>query len=282
MFHTFDKALALVLAHEGGFSDHPRDPGGATNRGVTQRTYDAWRRRYALPPRPVRQITDDELKAIYRRQYWDPVQADDLPAGLDYAVFDYAVHSGPSRAVKDLQRVVGVRADGIVGSQTLAAVHQAAEDDELAVIAQLCDRRMAFMRGLKTWHVFGKGWTRRVIGNEPGAQDGDIGVIDYATMIALGDATYGLPKAIGSRPGEVNGRADPAEAAPSATPEAVGGGVATIGTIGTLLLDMVRELMPATSDLPALKYVLVALIVAGVGLTVWGAMQRLREAGEPA
>lgn len=156
---TFDDALAHVLRHEGGYSDHPKDPGGATMRGVTQRTYDGWRTRAGLATQPVRGISDDEIGAIYRVQYWDRVRGDDLPDGVDLAVFDYAVNSGPARAARDLQRIVGETIDGVIGENTLGAVRSM---DPAQVVNALCDARLDFMRGLKTWQTFGKGWSRRV------------------------------------------------------------------------------------------------------------------------
>lgn len=152
-------ALRHVLAHEGGFVNHPKDPGGATNSGVTQKVYDAYRARQGQPPRSVRAITSAEVADIYKRQYWDTIRGDDLPSGLDYAVFDYAVNSGPRRAAMDLQRELGVSVDGIIGQMTLAA---AANVDIFDLIERLCARRMRFLKGLRHWSTFGRGWTRRV------------------------------------------------------------------------------------------------------------------------
>lgn len=154
---NLEQSLRLVLAHEGGFSNHPQDPGGATNRGVTQRVYDAYRKRKGLGTQSVRGIAADEVAAIYKRQYWDAVRGDDLPAGLDYAVFDYAVNSGPKRAIQDLQRALGVKPDGIIGQITLSAI-----GDVFGAIDGLCDRRLAFLRSLKHYKTFGRGWERRV------------------------------------------------------------------------------------------------------------------------
>lgn len=159
---SYDRSLALVLKHEGGFSNHKSDPGGATMRGVTQRVYDAWRRSREAQRRSVIHITPEEISLIYKGQYWDHIRADELPPGLDYAVFDYAVNSGPSRAVKDLQRILNVPADGRIGVVTLGAARDA---DVAKTINKLCDRRLGFMRALKKlWPVFGRGWTRRVTG----------------------------------------------------------------------------------------------------------------------
>lgn len=158
---SYDRSLVLVLRHEGGFVNHPADPGGATNKGVTQRVYDAWRRSREAQRRSVIHITAEEVAEIYKGQYWDHIRADELPAGLDYAVFDYAVNSGPSRAVKDLQRILNVPADGRIGVVTLGAARDA---DVARTINRLCDTRMGFLRRLGIFKHFGKGWTRRVTG----------------------------------------------------------------------------------------------------------------------
>ncbi len=192
-----------ILAYEGGFVNHPKDPGGATNQGVTQRTYDAYRRRIGHATQSVRLIDNVERDTIYRVQYWDAIKGDDLPSGVDAAVYDFAVNSGPSRAAKYLQRIVGVKQDGVIGLQTLDAV---ARMDSTQVIGRLCVDRIAFLRGLSTWPTFGKGWTRRVMGEIDGAQDGDTGIIDRATRLARGSYLIPKPKVIadgaGKRVGE--------------------------------------------------------------------------------
>ncbi|MGO4834293.1 glycoside hydrolase family 108 protein [Rhizobiaceae sp. 2RAB30] len=160
MDRNFAEALMLVLRHEGGWSDHSADPGGPTMKGVTLATF----RRYVDPKATkddLRNITQAQLYDIYRRHYWNVIGADDLPAGIDYAVFDFAVNSGPGRAARYLQAVVGVRQDGKIGPQTLAALNAVMP---LEVIKDLCDRRLAFLRGLKAWPTFWRGWTTRVAG----------------------------------------------------------------------------------------------------------------------
>jgi len=159
MVERFSHWLSLVLVHEGGYVNHPSDPGGATNKGVTQAVYDTYRRRQGKPTQSVKHITAAELVAIYRRDYWDKIKGDDLPAGLDYAVFDFAVNSGITRAAQYLQRLVGVKDDGKIGPKTLEAVSM---HDRKQLINRLCDKRLSFLRGLGTFSVFGKGWTRRV------------------------------------------------------------------------------------------------------------------------
>jgi lysozyme family protein len=159
MRNSYSQALKLSLVHEGGFVDNPHDPGGATNKGITQAVYDDWRTREGLPRRSVKFINDFETGAIYRKQYWDQIKGDDLPAGVDYCVFDFAVNSGVNRAVRFLQRSVGVFEDGKLGEITLGRV-RAVEPKWL--INDICIRRMQFLESLNAFRYFGKGWTKRV------------------------------------------------------------------------------------------------------------------------
>jgi lysozyme family protein len=155
----FNECVAIVLRHEGGFVDHPRDPGGATNRGITLRTLRDWRGDDSLTAEAVRDMTEEEAKEIYLARYWNPVRGDDLPPGIDLAVLDWAVHGGVGRAVRDLQTVLDVTVDGAIGRQTLDAARRA---DPAEVIRALCDRRLTRLRSRPHWDVFGRGWERRV------------------------------------------------------------------------------------------------------------------------
>lgn len=195
---------------EGGFIDHPDDPGGATDRGITQATFDAWRRRLGEPLEPVRGISKAEAERIIAFQYLDRVGADELPAGLDYAVADFAVNSGVSRAARELQRVLGVTVDGVVGVQTLAAANRLSAQGVEEVIIALCEGRMAFLKRLRHWGTFGRGWTRRVMGERPGIQHRDNGVIDRAVMLARATRSTTVNNVV---PGPVRagqGKGDPA------------------------------------------------------------------------
>lgn len=156
---AFDDALKLVLTEEGGKVDDPRDHGGRTNKGITQRAYDAWRASKGLLRRDVYLITDAEVEAIYRNAYADHVRFDDLPSGVGYAVFDDAVNSGTVEGAKELQRAVGMAADGVIGDLTLAAVRRIAP---VVLVGRLCDGRLTFLRLIKGWITFGKGWSNRV------------------------------------------------------------------------------------------------------------------------
>lgn len=155
---TFDEALRRLLAHEGGYADHPSDPGGPTNFGITIHDY----RKYVKPDATaadVRAMQVSEAKAIYRDKYWHVLRCDDLPAGLDYAAFDYGVNSGVARAAKVLQRLLGLPDTGRMSDAVIAAVKTRSAAD---LVARLCDERLAFLKGLRTWPVFGAGWGRRV------------------------------------------------------------------------------------------------------------------------
>nr|WP_314261333.1 glycoside hydrolase family 108 protein [uncultured Devosia sp.] len=162
MADRFDICLDEVLRHEGGYADHPQDPGGATNLGITHKTLARWREVspwWNLPKQAVKDLKRDEAARIYRASYWDRCRAEALPAGLDLALFDYAVNSGPDRAIKALQSAVGVVADGIIGPLTLAAI---GKRSAAGLVATLCEQRLGFLQRLTTFSTFGRGWTARV------------------------------------------------------------------------------------------------------------------------
>lgn len=158
MRDNFQQALTLVLKHEGGYSNHPDDKGGPTNLGVTIGTY----RLYVNPNGTIddlKKLTVAQAGIVYKKEYWDKVNGDSLPSGVDYAVFDFAVNSGVSRAVRYLQLTVGSEADGVMGPATLRATLAAKPVD---VVNTLCQKRLSFLMSLRTWPTFGKGWGRRV------------------------------------------------------------------------------------------------------------------------
>lgn len=159
---AFDVALAEVLKHEGGYVNHPSDPGGRTNRGVTQRTWEAWTGKPASEA-DMRGLTVADVRPLYRKRYWDQVRGDDLPGPLALCVFDFAVNAGPARAVRFLQRMVGAAQDGVMGPATIGAVrgYTGAHGVAAAVRAYQSARR-DFYRSLATFPTFGKGWLRRV------------------------------------------------------------------------------------------------------------------------
>lgn len=159
MADRFDIILERLFAHEGGYADRPleEDPGGATNFGITRATLQDYRGK-PTTKREVERLTRDEAARIYRERYWRPIKGDDLPRGVDYAVFDAAVHSGPRRAAEWLQEAVGAKADGVVGPVTLRLVHAA---DARAVIRKVTDLRLDFLRALDHADA-NAGWFTRV------------------------------------------------------------------------------------------------------------------------
>lgn len=160
---NYDACLAHVLKWEGGYVDHPKDPGGATNHGITHKTLASFRGK-PVNKADVKALTMKEAGRIYRLRYWNKVSGDDLPQGLDLVAFDPAVNSGPSRGAKWLQTALGVATDGKIGKQTLAAAINA--PDAVVVVQRACAARMGFLRKLRTWSTFGRGWARRVADTE--------------------------------------------------------------------------------------------------------------------
>ena len=262
----FDEALDHVLVHEGGYVNHPKDPGGATNRGVTQRTYDTFRASLGLAPRSVKAITPDEVKSIYRREYWDRVRAGSMPRGLGYVVFDGAVNSGVAQSAKWLQRALqdfGLyrgKIDGIIGQETLRAVEQVSDIDLL--IARIIERREAFLRALKTFKTFGRGWMNRLRGV-------------LATGQAWAAGSVGpVPKFVEG--GNAPARLADAKPAPNvgAADAVAGGGTSTAG-LGALLETAKNELSPLAGASAWISSLVSILIVAGVVVAVGGFAYRI-------
>ena len=150
--------LLCALGGEGGYVNHKDDPGGETNLGVTRATWELWVG-HPVSEKEMRNLTPLMVSPLYKRKYWDACRADELVSGLDYCVFDVAVNSGVGRAVKLLQQSVGATPDGSFGSITAALVKQV---DPTTLIERYCARRMEFLESLKSFPVFGRGWSRRV------------------------------------------------------------------------------------------------------------------------
>lgn len=280
---NYRASLPLVLAHEGGFVDHPKDPGGPTNKGITQKVYNSFRSNKGLAKQSVRLISQAEVDEIYREQYWNLVQGDRLPVGLDYAVFDYSVNSGVSKAVKDLQRCLNIRVDGIVGEETIRKA--AGINDLEGFIVGYCNKRLSFLKSLKTWATFGKGWKRRVDGDFDGFKDGDRGVLDYAVLMVRNvdkpvKEIVPAPAAIGTKPGEENGKGLGVDQAVTKTPEGVGAIAAGIGVSGQTVISAAEQVKPHINETFVGKLALVAFVVlmaAGVGLLVFTYLERRKE-----
>tara|TARA_R100001129_G_C5300159_1_gene242327 strand:- start:71 stop:598 length:528 start_codon:yes stop_codon:yes gene_type:complete len=157
MQDNFIKSLEAVLEHEGGYVDHPEDPGGRTNMGITQAVYERYLGR-DVTEEEMKDMKIGDVRLIYRENYWDRVKGDDLPSGIDFCVFDWAVNSGVSRASKALQKIVGVTDDGVIGPITIKETYKC---DRNTVILNLTRAREDFYRRLTTFDTFGKGWLNR-------------------------------------------------------------------------------------------------------------------------
>lgn len=256
MNENFQACLEIVLEYEGGLSNNPKDPGGRTNRGITQRVYDAYRISQSLHTSDVLGITDAELEFIYRTQYWDAVKGYSLPVGVDLVMFDYAVNSGAAQAAKDLQRVLGAPVDGIVGTATLAGV---AVKDNTAIINGVCAARLSFMRGLKTWGTFGSGWGARVAG------------VQHQALVMNGTQVNAAPV-----------KALPTDQAKLKTPEGAGLSAGAIGASGTAILNTAQQIQPHIADTMLGKLALgVFLLIGLIGglLIAYSYFKRAKEAG---
>jgi lysozyme family protein len=155
---NFERALRAVLLHEGGFVNHPSDPGGMTNLGCTRKVWEEWCG-HEVDEKAMRALTPEKVAPLYKAKYWDKICGDDLPSGVDYCVFDCAINSGPGRAVKFLQQIVHTSPDGVIGPMTLKAVQETPGEE---LIRAFSDLRLTFLQALSMWDVFGKGWGRRV------------------------------------------------------------------------------------------------------------------------
>jgi lysozyme family protein len=158
MQSNWQKAFEQMLASEGGYVNHPSDPGGMTNLGVTKRVWEEWVGRESNE-KEMRALTPELVAPLYKRKFWDACKCDDLPTGIDYLVFDFAVNAGPGRSAKILQTAVGVPADGGIGPITLAAVNKV---DPAELVEKFSQAKEDFYRSLNTFETFGKGWLNRV------------------------------------------------------------------------------------------------------------------------
>jgi lysozyme family protein len=153
---TFQTALVFTLSQEGGWSDNPADPGGATNKGITLRTLQAFQ--HGATVDDLRHIPSATVEMIYQRDYWWPVDGDNLPAGVDLSVFDFGVNVGPRRSVEMLQSALGVAVDGDIGPLTYTAL---ANSDVPTLLGNLRNSQQAYYAGLDDFVTFGRGWTNR-------------------------------------------------------------------------------------------------------------------------
>ena len=158
MNRNWDKAFDLVIVNEGGYVDNSQDPGGDTNWGCTKAVWEKYVG-HEVTKDDIKALTKEDVKPLYKRNYWDAIHGDAIPSGLDYCIFDCAINSGVGRAAKFIQEIVGVPADGAIGNNTVTAITQI---NSITLINEFSDKRQAFLESLKTFPTFGKGWTKRV------------------------------------------------------------------------------------------------------------------------
>lgn len=159
---SFDRALEIVLSHEGGFSNHPEDPGGATMMGVTKQVWEAWVGK-PVSVKEMRALTFEDVKPLYRTQYWDVLRADEMPRSVAICVFDFAVNAGVSRAARYFQRIVGSEQDGIIGRYSIDSMIIYFESKTVrSLIEKYQDMRRSYYRILPHFKEFGNGWLARV------------------------------------------------------------------------------------------------------------------------
>ncbi|WP_234844410.1 glycoside hydrolase family 108 protein [Sinorhizobium meliloti] len=270
---TLPVALELMFGDEGGYSNVKTDRGGPTKYGVTHTTLAAHRGVKSVTADQVKAMSREEAEDICRRSYWGQSGGDLLPPGLDYAAFDFGVNSGPYRAVKTLQKVLGVREDGQVGEQTLAAVRKY-PGGVSTLIRDYCDARMRFLRSLtngKTgFPVNGRGWTIRVTGKDPKGQWKDQpGVLGNALRLAADASGRSVEKV--AIPPEAGAKADSRDTGLGEVlkkPEAW-------GPLGGLL-SAAGALFAGNGPV---QWALAAAMVAAVLVGLWYFVRRVREAG---
>jgi lysozyme family protein len=166
MISNWDKSFDMVIAHEGGFTNDERDPGnklpdgrkGSTMLGCTQANWEKYIG-HEVTQDDMKALKKEDVKPLYKRDYWDAVRGDDLPAGVDYAVFDFAINAGPAAARKMIQKALGVTADGSIGPATMKAIQEAEGKD---LLDNFSNSKEAFYKSLPTFQTYGKGWLKRV------------------------------------------------------------------------------------------------------------------------
>lgn len=266
----FARALQQVLVYEGGNSDNKLDPGGRTRQGVIQRVYDAWRKGHGQPVQDVFKMSDSERDAIYRSQYWNAIQGDLLPPGVDFVVFDGAVNSGPIQAIKWLQRALGVTADGQLGMVTFGAL--TANTNHAALVDAIVDRREAYLHALSTFPIYGKGWLNRTSKVRALGKNLARG-FDKGTPVSVAP----IPPSPAPVTTTASPKADIADAtkAPSkgVADAATGAGVGAAGLGGTIQ-TLQEQLTPFSMAGGWISKLVVVLIVVGAVLTIGGLAYR--------
>lgn len=269
---TYEIAIQAVLKHEGGYQAIPADNGNwsggkrnsgrliGTKYGIAAPTLISWRQERGFKTTTagdMKALTLADAKAIYRKQFASPIAYDDLPHGLDYALFDFAVNSGVSRASRFLQRIVGAKIDGLIGLNTKRAVQSYVRAHGVAhLIQRLNADRLAFMKRLKTWAKFGRGWARRVAEVERLALQLDARQDDFEWLETVAP---------------VEGKAEGQMKKPA---KEAGRDTSAIGGAGAVITEAAKQIEPLTQTSQVLQYVFVGLLLVGIGLTAYALFKR--------
>jgi lysozyme family protein len=251
MKENYSRSMQIELKYEGGKDDDPVDPGGRTNEGIIQREYSAWRLRKGLPNQDVFLMTPDERDEIYYQNYGQKIQFDDLPPGIDLVLLDGAINSGPSQSIKWAQRALGITANGVLGSVTMQRILN--HEDHDVLIGQILDRRIAFLKSLKTFDHFGKGWTARVDSLRKTGQAWAMG--------SIGPEVVFIPNG--------NKKAKIVDARPLVS-TAPADATAAGGTVTTALTTVQTTLAPLQGHSSIVDQIIIGLLVAGGLATAFG------------
>ena len=264
----FQQCLAIILKEEGGNDDDPHDHGGRTSRGIIQREWDAYRSTHPDRPADVWSAPQADIDAIYHDQYWMPY-CDDMPAGVDLSFFNACVNSGRQQAVKELQRALGINADGMMGMITKQAL--TANDSPVALIHAMAQKRRDFYQALAQFPRYGNGWMART------------NRIEQSSLKMANDNPQVVQEhpAINPKPDEptltVSAKAMPSD--PETTtlsPETSGGVSAGMGGLSGLIQQARDQLAPFSDTIKYVQYALLILAALGIGYTIYGVVKRNR------
>ena len=161
MQNNFLESVKYVLQSEGGFVNNPKDPGGATNMGVTKASWISFVKK-PVHDNDIKNLTSIDVIPFYKKRYWDICLCDNLPSGIDYCIFDYAINSGPIRSVETLRRLIGLEHVGAFDKKNIESYFKQNEDNKV-LIKKICSQRLSFLQSLKNYETFGKGWLNRVL-----------------------------------------------------------------------------------------------------------------------
>jgi len=282
MQQNYDTSLKLILKEEGGNDDDPDDPGGRTSRGIIQREWNVFCQTHPDRPSDVWKASDEDVATIYKEQYWNPY-CDRLPSGVDLVFFNTSVNSGRTQAVKELQRALGFKpedVDGMMGMITFSAL--STYRDIPGLIRDMCERRRAYYRQLKTFWKYGKGWLARTDRIEEAAINmtthpvtGGKAYSDYLDVVTL---QYPTVDTLPTKPEvTVSAKADVTNAAtPTLSPEASGSATAGVGSLMAIISQIKQQLSEFSGTFQYIQYILLALTLIGICYTVYSSIRQNR------